>query len=697
MRHTLILTLLSIVFFSFFAACTDELAGLEEQSASSREARQEKLRHADLMDRAVRGAGKNGRSIGLIFKLDTQSILERYGTLDRYAVLERYATLERYNVLERYEYRHVFDGFAIWADADSVDGLIDEMVADPDIDWVEPDVSVRVEAAPGAPVNDPGAGETVPWGVARIGAYDLGVTGLKDVAVFVIDTGIDNPEVALDDEYDFTMDVERKDGIDTDGHGTHLSGVIGAKDDGAGIVGVAPGVGLHSLRVITGDEVQDNEALDLSTAVAAVERVTAFKLTNPNTPVVVNLSLGSDIGTTTYNALDDAIAASTGTGVTYVIAAGNQGIDAGTVSPAHVEEAITVGAYDEADRFADFSNYGPLVDILAPGTNILSLQPDAMATGDGHMLMSGTSQATAHVTGVVALFLAQNPYASPEQVRSALLTSGKGGITGVPAGTTDLTVYAGIDGGMVAMEVPPFLNYAITAGGDLDVMGTLTVAYDGAAPYNASILTNHNLKLRHDGNLVQGFGYYAGAIDRKRAETCFQPVVNPTGLTGYRKVGKGAKAEVPAFDAQAYEYLSTQYTSGDLNLSGHYDLGTEDDPVIWYVSGKLMTNGDVSFSGYGIFVVEKGVEIRNDVAMSDETSNVAIYASETIKVTKSGAKDLSGHWLSGKDIDIDGDLTLRGSLTAAGVVKIRDKRSVTIYFRPVDSSLTEPLWPMNTL
>ena len=688
MRTPLVILILGLVLFT---GCTEDFASFHEPSSGSafREGSQDKFRHAGLMDRAVKGHGKNGLAIGLIFKLDKQSILERYGTLDRYAVLERYATLERYNVLERYEYQHVFDGFAIWASADSVNGLIDEMVADPDIEWVEPDIEVALGPASVTPPTVE-TGQIVPWGVTRIGAYDYEVDHLSDVSVFVMDTGVHHDDLELEDTFDFTTGLESSSGIDTDGHGTHIAGIIGARNDADGVVGVAPGVPLHSLRVLTGDEVQDDGALDLSTAIAAVERVTAYKLENPNTPVVVNLSLGSDIGTTEYNALDDAIVASTSTGVTYVIAAGNQGIDAATVSPAHVSEAITVGAYDAFDQFASFSNHGPVVDILAPGTDIPSLN----ALGPGTGLMSGTSQATAFVSGAVALYLAQFPSATPAQVSEAIEKSGRDEITGAPSGTTSRTVYAGPDGGLVTMEIPPFLDFAVTANDDIEFTGAVTVTPEGEATRNANVLTNRDLKLDRDDDVIHGFGYYAGRLNKDRALAAFLPVINPTGLLPYQKLGRDEKAVVPDFDAAEYASRATQTTTGDLELSGHYTLGTESSPVIWYVNGKLGTSGAVTFSGYGVFVVKGGVELKHNLTQVDDAGMIGIYASGNIKVKNSGTLDLTGQWLSGNDVVIEGDVVLRGSITAAHKVVVKDGVSLTLYYRTADPALTDPFWPM---
>ena len=111
------------------------------------------------------------------------------------------------------------------------------------------------------------------------------------------------------------------------------------------------------------------------------------------------------------------------------------------MTPAHVEGAITVGAYDPLNGFAPFSNYGPVVDLLAPGVDVLTISigkkqlPLALSTG--------TSFATPHVSGAAALYLSQHPTATPAEVQKALVAAGQPSIWGTPDGTTNKTVWVG--------------------------------------------------------------------------------------------------------------------------------------------------------------------------------------------------------------------------------------------------------------
>ncbi|HET8862223.1 MAG TPA: S8 family serine peptidase [Solirubrobacterales bacterium] len=215
-------------------------------------------------------------------------------------------------------------------------------------------------------------------------------------------------------------------GVDGDGHGTHVAGIVGALDNNKGVVGIAPGVRLWAVRALN-----NNGSGAESWIVAAVDWVTATRgdEDSENDVDVANMSLSCGCP---LPALDEAIEASTEAGVVYVVAAGNSASDAKAFSPASNPDVITVSAladydgkvgeeaepkcngsdYSESgydDTLATFSNYGKDVDIAAPGVCIHSTYK-----GGGYAYMSGTSMASPYVAGAAALLAAKD---EPEDLK----------------------------------------------------------------------------------------------------------------------------------------------------------------------------------------------------------------------------------------------------------------------------------------
>ncbi len=356
-------------------------------------------------------------------------------------------------------------GLAISLDSELLTDFLEEIGDDPDVLFVEPDMAFDLSDL-GTVGDGLHSTQITPWGITQIATPIPDEKNQKrenynyqnPVHVYVLDSGIpDNPawdDLQVVEKKDFTMLFESPDLLywdedsmpdisgfdpentgnpfDESGHGSHIAGTIGATNDDIGIVGVAPSVRIHSLKVLTKEG-----QTDITTLLAAVDYVTRAKLNNPQSSFVVNLSLGVDIGTTAYNVLDEAIENSIRAGVIYVAAAGNNGQDVSTYSPAHVNEVIAVGSYNNKSEFSLFSNYGPVVDILAPGEDIISLPHlKDEAKSFESILASGTSFAAPHVTGAIARYLGNNPNASALEVDAALKAAANANIVGVPNNTT---------------------------------------------------------------------------------------------------------------------------------------------------------------------------------------------------------------------------------------------------------------------
>jgi subtilisin len=326
-------------------------------------------------------------------------------------------------VIPTHVYENVVDGFA----AVIPDDQLNDVRNDPRVETVLPDRVVR-------PYQ-----QTVPTGVNRIDAdlnptANIGSGTQVDVDVAVIDTaGNDaHPDLHI---WAWTNCTSSPNDSDDDGHGTHVGGTIGALDNDLGVVGVAPGARLWNVRVlndgwgydswiICGLDFVAKHASDRGGGLGDIE--------------VANLSLGgegsdSNCRTDVYDDLHQAICRTVAAGVTVVVAAGNETDDAAFYTPAAYDEVITVSALADSngqpggggrstssgadDTLATFSNFGPDVDIAAPGVGILSTIPG------GYARFSGTSMASPHVAGAAALYLADNPGATPQQVKTALLAT----------------------------------------------------------------------------------------------------------------------------------------------------------------------------------------------------------------------------------------------------------------------------------
>ncbi|HJW95030.1 MAG TPA: S8 family serine peptidase [Thermoanaerobaculia bacterium] len=258
-------------------------------------------------------------------------------------------------------------------------------------------------------------------GVSKINAPAVWATTRgAGVTVAIIDTGIDYKHPAFGNRvvggYDFVNGDD--DPLDDNGHGTHVAGIVGA--NGGGLTGVAPDVHFLAYKVLD----QYGSGYD-STILAAVERAV-----DPNGDGdtsdhadVVNMSLGRP--GTPDDELSKAIDNATAAGVVFCIAAGNDGQFFTIGTPANAPSAIAVGASDDKDRIADFSSKGPVSgslavkpEVVAPGVAISSAK-----LGGDTVTESGTSMATPHVAGVVALLKSLHHDWTPVMLKSAIVQS----------------------------------------------------------------------------------------------------------------------------------------------------------------------------------------------------------------------------------------------------------------------------------
>ena len=320
-------------------------------------------------------------------------------------------------------------------------GAVAALSARSDVVYAHPNYLLEAYAEPNDPLYER------QWHYRAINlpaAWDR-TTGSADVTVAVIDSGVatDHPDLAskLAPGYDFVSSEQTSgdgDGRDADPtdpggsfHGSHVAGTVAAAtDNGVGVAGVSWGARILPVRVLGDGNGTLADAVD-GILWSVGDRIPGVPL-NPNPADVLNLSLGGPLVCSKVQFLQDAFDVANAAGVAVVVAAGNNGEDAGGFTPASCGGVITVGATTLQGERAEYSNYGGRIDVMAPGGN---LDEDADDDGepDGvystvqndagepdYAYFEGTSMASPHVAGVIALLKSVRPALSGSEARDLL-------------------------------------------------------------------------------------------------------------------------------------------------------------------------------------------------------------------------------------------------------------------------------------
>jgi subtilisin family serine protease len=328
-------------------------------------------------------------------------------------------------------YQHALRGFEFRGSGQAADALR----RNPNVRTVIPNRTIAATA------------DTIPTGVSRIranhttppSAYSEGFRG-AGVRIAILDTGVDLTHPDLTPNLDTNLGLNcMTSGLppqDGHGHGTHVAGIAAAAANGIGVVGVAPSARILPIKVL-----DDTGQGEWSNLICGIDYITSLDTDgDPTNDVrVANMSLGDtgSVGNCSDGGVREAICTSTAVGIVYVAAAGNSTTDASTFIPAAFPEVIAVSSINDLDgepgglggcffwifycddRLSEFSNYGSVIDVAAPGFEIYSDW-----TGGGYNTIDGTSMASPHVAGVAALALSVQPALSPTDVLSLLKATG---------------------------------------------------------------------------------------------------------------------------------------------------------------------------------------------------------------------------------------------------------------------------------
>jgi subtilisin family serine protease len=426
------------------------------------------------------------------------------------------------------------------------------------------------------------------WSLDRIDQRDLPldkeyhfVAKGRGVHVYVIDGGVNTAHTDFGGRASTGIDLTGGAcgyGTDCDSHGSGVAGVIGGRT-----YGVAKSVTLVSVKVNCGGAGSATRLVD------GVEWVTAHHAK----PAVANMSVTVVGGST---AVDAAVLSSIRTGITYVAGAGNDNVDTSTYSPARVEDVITVGAMQQDGSRAPYSNFGPRVDLFAP-TDAPSV---SNADANSHSVISGTSGAAPHVTGVIARYLQSNPDAAPATVARILLTHATPGQIKDPGqGTSNRLLYSPWG------ELRPAADYDGDGRSDVTAWRPSTGLWQTIVS-SAQQVRNQNWGANEDMPLAADFD-----DDGKTDHVIFRP---PNGTWYIRRSKDGSPAVkewgvaldigVPGdYDgdgstdyavwrrvigrwfilksASLEEWKPSWGVDGDLPVPGDYDADGVTDPTVW--------------------------------------------------------------------------------------------------------------------
>jgi len=310
---------------------------------------------------------------------------------------------EELDKIPGFKSRHIYNNTFHGCCATINKGLMRQLMNDPDILYIERDELLYETGYEKVPIDSQNFEKAVAyWHQTITNTVQTATDNFSTVHCYVLDTGIlaNHTEFSLGQVVmDYNAISKSNRAQDDNGHGTGVASIIGGKT-----TGVANRATLHSIKVL-----DSTGAGYTSDIIAGLNWVIA----NKRTPCVINMSLTGAFSSTLNTAVQNCINA----GIQVICAAGNEGIDAGSLSPANSTAVITTSAYDSSKTRPNWSNYGSVVDTFAPGASLRAAWGDSTTS---YFLVSGTSFASPLVAGIICRFLQARPNSKPTDIKSYL-------------------------------------------------------------------------------------------------------------------------------------------------------------------------------------------------------------------------------------------------------------------------------------
>lgn len=494
-----------------------------------------------------------------------------------------------------HDYTSAVRGFAAALPAAALAGLR----ADPLVAAVEADQAVAVTAAQG---GAPGGLDRIDERTRPLDGRFRYAAGGRGSTIYVIDTGIraghDQFGGRVSGGYSAVSDGRGT--RDCNGHGTYVAGLAAGST-----YGVAKRATLVPVRVMGCDG-----SGSIADVIAGVDWVTRHH----DGPSVANVSAG----TRASDALDRAVRKSIESGVTYVIAAGNDGRSACRDSPGRVSAAITVGATTRSDARAAFSNYGSCVDIWAPGKDIRSASG---GSDTATRTLSGTSSAAPLVAGAIAAYLEHVPDARPSAVRTVLLGAAtRGRLAGLGPGSPNALLYSRLPTGTRAPRASA-PSVALPAEDRSVGRGTVPVrvSWSGSDP-DGDRIRSYTLQRSYDGGrnwtTVRTTDSDATTVD-----------VRPDGDLRFRVRATDARGRTGGYAASRTMRLALRQ-QGDAHFSGSWSLTSSDDKSGGTARKAAREGASATFAFTGSRVAWIGTE-------DDDRGRAKVYVDGTYRGTVS--------------------------------------------------------------